>query len=79
MIAERFALFDGCAYCGADEKLTLDHVVALNDGGLHVASNLVGACKSCNSGKKDRPAEAWFRKQQFFSKQRWQRIQEVTG
>jgi 5-methylcytosine-specific restriction endonuclease McrA len=54
-IAERFALFDGCAYCGADEKLTVDHFIALNDGGLHVPSNLVGACGCCNSSKKDKP------------------------
>jgi 5-methylcytosine-specific restriction endonuclease McrA len=78
-IAERFALTDGCAYCGADEKLTLDHVVALNDGGLHVPSNLVGACSTCNSSKQDKPVEAWFRAQPFFSEQRWQRIQEITG
>ena len=78
-IAERFALTDGCAYCGADAKLTADHVVALNDGGLHVPPNLVGACLSCNSSKQDSPVEEWYRKQPFFSEQRWQRIQEITG
>ena len=78
-IAERFALTDGCAFCGADEKLTLDHVVPLNDGGLHVPSNLVGACGCCNSSKQDSPVEAWFKAQPFFSEQRWQRIQQITG
>jgi 5-methylcytosine-specific restriction endonuclease McrA len=78
-IAERFALTKGCAYCGAEEKLTLDHVVALNDGGLHVPSNLVGACGRCNSSKNDSPVEAWFKAQPFFSEQRWQRIQQITG
>ena len=78
-IAERFALTDGCAYCGADAKLTADHVVPLNDGGLHVPSNLVGACHSCNSSKQDSPVEAWFKAQSFFSEQRWQRIQKITG
>lgn len=78
-IAERFALTDGCAYCGANAKLTADHVVPLNDGGLHVPSNLVGACGRCNSSKQDKPVEAWFRAQPFFSEQRWQRIQTITG
>ncbi len=78
VIAERFALFDGCAYCGADEKLTVDHFTALNNGGLHVASNLVGACGCCNSSKRDNPVEEWFRSQPFFSVERWERLNEVT-
>lgn len=79
VIAERLALFDGCAYCDADEKLTVDHFVALNNGGLHVASNLVGACKTCNSSKKDKPVEEWFKSQLFYSEQRWQVLFEVTA
>ena len=79
VIAERFALTKGCAYCGADEDLTADHVVALSDGGLHVPSNLVGACSTCNCKKHARPVESWFRAQPFFSEQRWQRIQQITG
>ena len=78
-IRKRFALIDGCAYCGTDAKKTLDHVVALKPGGLHVPSNIVGACHSCNSSKCDRPVEAWFKAQPFFSEQRWQRIQAITG
>jgi len=79
VIAERFALTKGCSYCGADAKLTLDHVVALSDGGMHAPSNLVGACTSCNCSKRDSPVEAWFKAQPFFSEQRWQRIQKITG
>jgi hypothetical protein len=79
VIAERFALFDGCAYCDADKKLTVDHFVALKPGGLHVPSNIVGACKPCNSSKKDKPVESWYRAQPFFAEQRWQRILEVTS
>jgi len=78
VIAERFALFDGCAYCGADKKLTVDHVVALKNGGLHVASNLVGACGCCNSSKKDTPVEEWYRAQPFFSEERWSAIKRCT-
>ena len=78
-IAERFALTDGCAYCGADAKKTVDHVVPYNLHGLNVPSNIVGACLSCNSSKQDKPVEAWFKAQPFFSEQRWQRIQTITG
>jgi hypothetical protein len=40
-----------CAYCEAPDPKTLDHVVPLSKGGLHTASNVVPACKSCNSRK----------------------------
>lgn len=55
-----------CAYCGIDlhgaepETITLDHLVPRNvklayGGGGNEASNLVTACKSCNSSRQDRP------------------------
>jgi 5-methylcytosine-specific restriction endonuclease McrA len=45
-----------CAYCYRDDqKLTMDHVQPISKGGNHVAENIVPACKSCNSKKKDRP------------------------
>lgn len=49
-----------CHYCRKRKRLTQDHVVPLSKGGRHVASNIVGACRSCNSRKKDRPAEVMF-------------------
>ena len=48
-----------CVYCGADEDLTIDHVVALTRGGPHCQENLVVACRSCNSSKNDTPLEEW--------------------
>ena len=77
--AERKALFDGCCYCGAQKKLTLDHVVALDAGGLHVEENLLGACGACNSSKRNRPVEQWFRAQEFFTEERWQQIQDACA
>ena len=74
MEAERKNLFGGCCYCGSQRKLSLEHVVALTDGGLHVEENLLGACHSCNSSKGSRPVEMWYRSQSFFSEQRWQEI-----
>lgn len=49
-----------CRYCGAiDPSLAIDHVIPFSRGGTKDLGNLVAACKSCNSRKKDRtPAEA---------------------
>jgi len=34
-----------CAYCGcASNRLTMDHVLALSNGGLHDIENIVPAC-----------------------------------
>ena len=47
-----------CYYCRkpfTDKlKATIDHVIPLNKGGAHDISNLVLACKPCNSKKGDR-------------------------
>lgn len=41
-----------CAYCRAPKPGTMDHVIPLSRGGSHTASNVVPACRSCNSSKK---------------------------
>jgi 5-methylcytosine-specific restriction endonuclease McrA len=41
-----------CSYCGQKKPLTMDHVIPLVSGGKHDISNIVPACKSCNSSKK---------------------------
>ena len=66
---KRLAIYlrDGlaCAYCGAGVEagagLTLDHVVAREDGGNNQAHNLVTACFRCNSAKGDRGLAAFAR------------------
>ena len=48
-----------CAYCGSTENLTIDHIVALADGGSHSLDNLTVACMSCNSSKGAKPLIEW--------------------
>lgn len=40
-----------CLKCGRNDKLTLDHILAIHCGGENKLSNLQTLCKSCNSVK----------------------------
>ena len=52
-----------CAYCGRDlagappADVTLDHLIPGHED--HRATNLVTACRSCNSSRQDTPLTAW--------------------
>jgi 5-methylcytosine-specific restriction endonuclease McrA len=48
-----------CFYCGSTEKITIDHVVAIARGGTDSIGNLVPACKSCNSQKRQLTIMEW--------------------
>lgn len=62
---KRLAIYirDGftCVYCGTDLKhadptdVTLDHLLPRSAGGTNEATNLVTACRHCNSQRGDRP------------------------
>ncbi len=64
-VEKRLAIYvrDGfaCAYCGtslrnaAPADVTLDHLLPRSAGGTNDATNLVTACRSCNSSRQDRP------------------------
>ena len=43
-------LSDPCSYCG-EPSTSIDHVEPIDSGGVHGASNLVGACERCNKSK----------------------------
>jgi hypothetical protein len=52
-----------CAYCGRDlagaaaAEVTLDHLTPGHDD--HRPTNLVCACRSCNSSRQDTPLSQW--------------------
>lgn len=52
-----------CVYCGCDAAAApqCDHVLPLVRGGSSVLSNLVTACKHCNSSKGGRTLSEWRR------------------
>lgn len=58
---EKCAMFNNfCFYCGEAKPLSRDHLVPLCRGGPNDISNIVPACKSCNSRKGRRTAWEYF-------------------
>lgn len=52
LTAEMVGWVYGCFYCGGkDMPLTADHMTPLCKGGAHDMSNIVFACRDCNSKK----------------------------
>jgi 5-methylcytosine-specific restriction endonuclease McrA len=51
-----------CHYCGQQipaKELTMDHVVPISRGGRSTKANVVAACKSCNTKKKQLLPMEW--------------------
>lgn len=48
-----------CAYCRQPCKPTIEHVVPIARGGRDEPSNIVPACKPCNSSKSDKLLSEW--------------------
>ena len=64
-----------CAYCGTKSKpLSLDHIVPQCKGGNDHITNVLCACTSCNHSKGHEPWEQWFKRQKFFTKERYDAI-----
>jgi hypothetical protein len=49
-----------CCYCGAEGKLTVDHLMPTKLGGPDTGDNIVWACGSCNSSKGGKDLLVWF-------------------
>ena len=65
-----------CAYCGDNNNLTMDHVLARSKGGTDFTKNVVCCCHSCNQDKGHEPWEEWYFNQDFFSFKRYHKIKE---
>lgn len=59
-----------CAYCGQEIQLHQEHFIALSKGGEYTHNNIIPACKSCNSSKRDRDFFEWYVEQDFYSNDR---------
>lgn len=48
-----------CIYCGANAKLTTEHILPISCGGEDIADNVVHVCGSCNSSKGGKRLYEW--------------------
>ncbi|MDF7826249.1 HNH endonuclease [Pontiellaceae bacterium B12227] len=55
----KMTLPQACYYCGDDENLAVDHLIPRIKGGRDEADNLIWACRSCNSSKRDKDMLSW--------------------
>ena len=62
-----------CAYC-EDPATSLDHIVPRFKSGSSKRSNLIPACRRCNSNKASEPVEFWYKQQDFFNQVRMEKI-----
>jgi 5-methylcytosine-specific restriction endonuclease McrA len=77
-LRQRFNEFGNCcAYCGGAGDMEIEHVDPINNGGPHDIGNIVPACSTCNTSKKEKEMESWYRSQPFFSELRLRRIRRV--
>ena len=57
----RFNVFlrDGfqCQYCGVENNLTFDHILAKSKGGKTTWDNVITACSNCNTSKGNKTLE----------------------
>ena len=68
-----------CCYCNRELPLTIEHFIPITKSGELTRNNIIPACKSCNSSKGNRDALTWFRKQEYYSKAREQKILSFLG
>ncbi|MBZ0145881.1 MAG: HNH endonuclease [Rhodocyclaceae bacterium] len=64
----KLVLPQACSYCGERDRasFTVDHLIPRHRGGADRGENLVWACRSCNSSKRDRDVLEWLASQGQF-------------
>lgn len=70
---------DKCAYCGKKSVLTHDHFVPLSKGGEYTKDNVMPSCRSCNSSKGQKEFTKWFSMQEYYTKERHEKILKYLG
>ena len=62
----KFTYPQACCYCGTQAFISIDHLIAQIKGGADHSDNLVWACRSCNSSKRDRDLLEWCQNKNTF-------------
>ena len=68
-----------CAYCGSEQKITIDHVTPQCKGGSDFITNVVACCESCNGSKSHHNWLEWYSQQEFFDEDRKEAIIKWIG
>ena len=55
-----------CYYCGNRLNLSVDHLIPRIKGGTDDSDNLIWACRSCNSSKRDKDMLRWMTDKNMF-------------
>jgi hypothetical protein len=77
---DRLQAFSGlCCYCLKSQGKTIDHFIAVSQGGSEAIGNLLPCCQSCNSSKHNADPLEWYSRQSFFSRQQWLKILKLLG
>lgn len=69
-----------CPFCGKPEgrgkkeKFDRDHVIPESKGGKTVRNNIIPCCPKCNRGRGNRDVFDWFRRQDFWTQEREDKI-----
>ena len=61
---------NACCYCGEEKPLAQEHFLALSKGGEYSHSNIIPACRSCNSSKSNKDFFEWYPNFRNYSKAR---------
>lgn len=76
---EQFTEFgDKCAYGCGRPAVSLDHIWPVRRGGRSVPANLVPACTSCNSSKKDSHPAAWVERGTAAFPEQWMSVMDLA-
>lgn len=69
-----------CAYCGEEkENLQQDHFHPVSKGGEYTVKNIIPACQSCNSSKRNEYFFDWYPEKEFYNEKSEKKILRYLG